>query len=277
MNSFLYIWRSVTRRSRVHINMLVILACALVLPLIVSFVHDSIVYGSQMQSVYNTGDSHFQIRFVNESDFTIWYENDTLFFKSKIGINADNHTLLYDKILSSFAELNNGDSILTDMIGMYNTVENERTSYQINIILTLFVGIAIWIISAAYRVHIGYFKTEIGILTSIGANSRTIITLFATELAILFIGATLLALGMANAIVRLLYMFFLQIDSGKNLGWSVFHINPTNTVFVIAVMLICITVMFLYIIRHTQMALPTELLQTTANDDKLIRKKRNCA
>jgi|GEM_PF-3218674 len=293
----IYIKQSFKKRLKMHVNIFIILMCAVILPLIFSIYRDSYLYGNKLNIVYQTQNAHYIIKnatedyipyFQNLSEFDIKFIDGNLYFTIKDEINAklfikgeylpkdisqDYLSILYNIMISIPDE----SLLLGNLSGLYQGATNSiNYSFQLTFIITIFILISMLVIQAAYRIHIGNFTHEVGILMAIGATKKQITRIFAIELIVLFILAGISALIISGVLMALLFHFYLQTDASTgNFSWVIFHIDSINTAIIFAILFVFLVGVFILSIRQFFKKMPIDLLSSSENNEKLKRYKKS--
>lgn len=236
--------------------------CAFLLPLIISIYRDSLVYGVELQNYHFHRGQTIHITGAQPEDLLLFQDIEGLtapFFEDRtIYMNFDSqesaayyqdlhqrialNVLLNSKASQSgramevlFYDVN--DTMLDDEY-MQTTLQNMRLA---NLFLLLFSGL---IVQAACRNHLDSFSGELEELSAIGAGKGQLFRMFLAEQAFLFPLASVGAVGIAYAVMRLLYEKYLGNMAASTAIWRVFHMEIQNTALQIGFFLvICLAAM----------------------------------
>ncbi len=293
---FLYIRRSLKRQLKMHRNIFIILTCVFILPLMFSILHDSILYGQQAQFFNETQGAHYRVYDAKEEylpyfqelkSFDCWYDDGSIFLFIKNAKNREEfenlplhqpptalQSSLSDEISATEARLGWATRTI-DLSGLHMQRKEDaqfavQLRYGIVIILLLSIGIA----QAAYRIHVGNFTHDLGVLTSLGATMRHIAGMFAAELALQFVAAGALALLVSCAGMGALFYFFLE-NTNSSHQWMLFHIDIRSIAIVYAALLLVLVVVFGITMLMLRRKAPQGLLGTEARKGKHQRSKHS--
>lgn len=292
MSIFMYIRQSLKKRFKMHFNMLIILVCAFILPFIFSFLRDSYIFGDKMQALNDVEKSHHaHYKIINAKeehlpyfekltnleakyieDAIYLYIKDSAianeFIKGKLDASIEFQEYGYE-LGTMINEIGDSSLLLSNLSGIYRTgYGTENFSFQITFIIVIVILISMLVVQAAYRIHIGNFSYEIGILTAIGATKKQILKIFATELIILFSLSGALALAFTYTGMYLLFRFFLEVKE-SNFGWQIFHVNWLNTLIVFLIMFVFLAGVFVLLFYNFLKKRPISLLASSSNNEKL--------
>lgn len=259
MSYLLYLKRSLLRRTKQHLSLLIILTCAFILPLLISVYRDSSVYGRKQQLLDLTSGVTFRISNAVESDIT--------YFENMSGLSAPEYfdgeirlTILNDRAWQNEREYANygmkimrviEDNGLSHLYAssygydMAHGIPDSSEASEHTALLLLNFGIIVissFIVGSAYKSHIRRFSSDMGILRSCGAENRQIFTIFLVEFIVTFSVSALLAVVISAAVMKLLFMSYLQVNDIEGLAWIIFRMEPLNTLLHIAVFFVVLLV-----------------------------------
>ena len=260
----------------------------MVLPLIFSFLRDGSIYGNHTQIIAATQNAHYRLLNVKdenvqyfkklENEFIIRYENGVILLTIKDEIQAKryengelNREEFFDyenEIAEIFKEIGDTSMILGDLSKLYTSDNAKESSQQITFVITISIFISMFVIQSAYRIYIGNFSHEIGILTSIGASKKHILKIFFIELIIIFVFSGVIATALSYIGMYALFHFFLQVNSG-NFTWMIFNVNWMNTGIVFLILFAFLLIVFSLTFFNLFKKMPLGLLVSSANDEEL--------
>ena len=190
MSYFVYLKRSLHKRNFRHLFFFIILTCTMVMPLILSIYSSSVQEGIRQFVLDSTKGSVFWIENAKETDLMLFqdleslearYEDHVIYLSLTADADPDSEELnrrqehqlqhiINERSNSNLHPLNNfyfgRDESYADLVN-----ENRRTEWMI-------AGIALLVFLACYGAHLRLFRTDIGILRSIGAGKGKIVLLF---------------------------------------------------------------------------------------------------
>lgn len=259
MSYLLYLKRSLLRRTKQHLSLLIILTCAFILPLLISVYRDSSVYGRKQQLLDLTSGVTFRISNAVESDIT--------YFENMPGLSAPEYfdgeirlTILNDRAWQNEREYANHGMKIMKVIednglshlyassygyDMAHGIPDSSEASEQTALLLLNFGIIVissFIVGSAYKSHIRRFSSDMGILRSYGAENRQIFAIFLVEFIVTFSVSALLAVVISSAVMKLLFMSYLQVNDIEGLAWIIFRMEPLNTLLHIAVFFVVLLV-----------------------------------
>ena len=284
---YMYIVRSLKKQFKTHVNILIILVCAMVLPLIFSFIRDGQIYGKHEQVKYSTQNAHYKFINVNdenvqyfnklENNFNVRYEDCVILLTIKDKIQAkrfENGELslqesfeLYDNEIYEILKEIDDDSIrMIGLSGLYASNNTKESTREITFVIRISIFISMFVIQAAYRIYIGKFSYEIGVLTSIGASKKHILKIFLIELIILFVFSGVITTVLSYIGTYALFHFYLQVNI-SNFTWMIFNVNWINTGIIFVILFTFVLIVFFLTFVNLFRKMPLGLLVSSANDE----------
>ncbi len=263
MYLILYLKRSFCRRFKKHLHLYLVLTCALLLPLLVSFYRDSQDYGWMLQGLSYTKGQSFKISNVIGADCQYFQEIDGLsspFFEDGaiyLKILDDNEWknlptmgLYSQKIQQRIDGMEHGNAFVVgyeygfahgehDDIYEQERQQRMKQMYQFSELLTLFM---VLIVYSAYKSHLRFFSVEMATLSSFGASRRQIARIFLVEFGAIFVLSAASAVLISAGTIKAL---FDAIQKGRNettLTWLVFRADTRNTAILILIYFLALAV-----------------------------------
>ncbi len=260
MRYLIYLRRSFQRRFFRHLALFLILISAMAMPLIVSIYRASDLQGTKEEILENTMGSDFLIRNANEEDLPFFMDISGLEASYNDGIillkDISGEEVLSDDAFEHYSEqiqdrmVQSGNEHLSaTCVSYYGDDESlYHASGQILTISWLITAVALAVFLSSYGNHLRLFQPEIGVLRSIGASRGQIVLLFLSEYIVIFLSASILAVAFSALIMKLLFVFYLEIRHVEGLASVVFHMNISEMLqylvafFVIGSITVCISV-----------------------------------
>lgn len=260
MSYLLYLKRSLLRRTKQHLSLLIILTCAFILPLLISIYRDSSEYGRRQQLLDMSKGETYHILNATEADTKLFedidglsaprYEDGAIYLHILSDEEWKDHWIVYnyDEKVSERIK-NNGETRLTLMGYDYNMghgIPSDSTdSEQLGLMILNFSVILLssFTVGSAYKSHIKRFSSDMGVLRSCGANNRQINTIFIAEFVVIFALSAASALLISTGVMKLLFASYLEISNVDGLAWVIFKMNPRNTalhIVIFFVVLLCV-------------------------------------
>lgn len=220
MSYFLYLKQSFRRRPMWHLNIYVIITCALILPLLFSIYLDSSSYGWSQQLISMAKGETFHIANADEKDAEV--------FRNIEGLSEPywEDGTVYVHILDDEQWKN------TETMQYFGSLLQKRLKAADNTML----HITAYDYDTAHG--ISHDAQEAGgqaILSSCGADNRQINRLYFAEFTVLFFGAAISAVLIAAGTMKLLFHFYLEVKEGQGIAWLIFKIEPVHTILCIVV------------------------------------------
>lgn len=243
----LYLRRSFSRRFQKHFSLYLVLTCAFLLPLLISFYRDSRSYGSMQQLLFLSKGQTFHISNVTEADCQYFQGIEGLsspFFEGgKIYLKIENDeewknfstlNMYSSQVQQRINEMGRSDvfftgneyerahGISTDAV----LLSSQRQLYAMNVLLILFMA---FIVQSTYRSHLQSFSSDMETLSCCGANRRQIASIFLIEFLVVFASSAISAVLISGGILKILFWSFLEMQEDSGLAWLVFHVDVQNT------------------------------------------------
>lgn len=253
MSYFLYLKQSFRRRPMWHLNIYVIITCALILPLLFSIYLDSSSYGWSQQLISMAKGETFHIANAGEKDVEVfrnieglsepYWEDGTVYVHILDDEQWKNtETMQYFGSLLQ-KRLQTADNTMLHITAYdYDTAHGISHDAQeaggqviIRILSVFIMFISAGIMKSAYENHLRRFQSDMAILSSCGADNRQINRLYFAEFAVLFFCAAISAVLIAAGTMKLLFHFYLEVKEGQGIAWLIFKIEPVHTILCIAV------------------------------------------
>ena len=253
MSYFLYLKQSFRRRPMWHLNIYVIITCALILPLLFSIYLDSSSYGWSQQLISMAKGETFHIANADEKDAEVfrnieglsepYWEDGTVYVHILDDEQWKNtETMQYFGSLLQ-KRLKTADNTMLHITAYdYDTAHGISHDAQeaggqviIRILSVFIMFISAGIMKSAYENHLRRFQSDMAILSSCGADNRQINRLYFAEFAVLFFCAAISAVLIAAGTMKLLFHFYLEVKEGQGIAWLIFNIEPVHTILCIAV------------------------------------------
>lgn len=253
MSYFLYLKQSFRRRPMWHLNIYVIITCALILPLLFSIYLDSSSYGWSQQLISMAKGETFHIANADEKDVEVlrnieglsepYWEDGTVYVHILDDEQWKNtETMQYFGSLLQ-KRLKTADNTMLHITAYdYDTAHGISHDAQeaggqviIRILSVFIMFISAGIMKSAYENYLRRFQSDMAILSSCGADNRQINRLYFAEFAVLFFCAAISAVLIAAGTMKLLFHFYLEVKEGQGIAWLIFKIEPVHTILCIAV------------------------------------------
>lgn len=253
MSYFLYLKQSFRRRPMWHLNIYVIITCALILPLLFSIYLDSSSYGWSQQLISMAKGETFHIANADEKDAEVfrnieglsepYWEDGTVYVHILDDEQWKNtETMQYFGSLLQ-KRLKTADNTMLHITAYdYDTAHGISHDAQeaggqviIRILSVFIMFVSAGIMKSAYENHLRRFQSDMAILSSCGADNRQINRLYFAEFAVLFFCAAISAVLIAAGTMKLLFHFYLEVKEGQGIAWLIFKIEPVHTILCIAV------------------------------------------
>ena len=253
MSYFLYLKQSFRRRPMWHLNIYVIITCALILPLLFSIYLDSSSYGWSQQLISMAKGETFHIANADEKDAEVfrnieglsepYWEDGTVYVHILDDEQWKNtETMQYFGSLLQ-KRLKTADNTMLHITAYdYDTAHGISHDAQeaggqviIRILSVFIMFISAGIMKSAYENHLRRFQSDMAILSSCGADNRQINRLYFAEFAVLFFCAAISAVLIAAGTMKLLFHFYLEVKEGQGIAWLIFKIEPVHTILCIVV------------------------------------------
>lgn len=264
----LYLKRSFLRNSRKHLSLYLILTCAFLLPLLVSFYRDSSAYGTSQSLLFQSKGQTFHIQNVTMEDSHYFhdieglsepfFEDNTIYlkilneeeWKDSESLNAYGNVVLErvkatgkSHIITKAYDFYSANGISTD-----NTFNSGQTVLLImNIILILFASL---IVQSSYRSHLQHFYHDMKTLSFCGADKRHISLIFAVEFIAVFIVSSISAIFISASILKILFWLFLEVKEVPGLAWVIFHIDGKSTIIHLIIYFLSLGTVLLYSLKQ---------------------------
>lgn len=261
MNYLIYLRRSFQRRFFRHLALFLILVSAMTMPLIVSIYRASDLQGTREEILENTMGSDFLIRNANEQDLSFFmdisgleasYNDGIILLKDVSGeeILSDDAFEYYSEQIQNRMVQSGNENLSATCVSYYGDDESlYHASGQMLTISWLITAVALAVFLSSYGNHLRLFRSEIGVLRSIGAARGQIVLLFFSEYIVIFLSASVLAVALSALIMKLLFVFYLEIRHVEGLASIVFHMNIDEMLqylaafFIIGSVTVCISVL----------------------------------
>ncbi|MDR0897405.1 MAG: ABC transporter permease [Oscillospiraceae bacterium] len=241
MGISLYLRASLKRRLRVHLSLFIVLTCAMMLPLMISILRASTLYGSERQLDTKHQQSPIA-RFYEVSPeyaadfgsipglFATYDEGvltiDTLNPEDKR--DADKVAAYERQVYSKSSEVGDRDGVVLSI--HYEQVRardpgDKAGAQQMLLVDAMVFVIAILIVASTYRQHIRLFQGDMAALRALGAKKRQINALFYLEFILLFVLSAAAAVGLSSGVLYPIFKYFLEVTDISNLSWVMFHVD----------------------------------------------------
>lgn len=252
MEYLVYLRRSLRRRPARHLTILVIMTCALVLPLLFSIYLDSSEYGECQQLISWTKGETFHINNAREEDCAIFADMEGLstpYFEDGViymhilddGQWQDEGTMAYyGDQLAQRMEQAGADRMGIAVHNYYNahgiskdpqTIKGRRVIWAFSVFVMVLSAL---VIKSAYQSHLRRFRSDIGVLCSCGADNSQISAIFLVEFFFLFVLSAVSAVVISAVVMKLLFSAYMEISGVKGLAWVIFKMDPWNTALCVA-------------------------------------------
>jgi predicted lysophospholipase L1 biosynthesis ABC-type transport system permease subunit len=254
----------------------VILTCAIILPLIFTIFRDSKVHGTEAQTLDFTHGAAFSVQPATEQDLSYFKDIDGLSAEYENGvihvrITAQGNVSAekeyeYDFILRERAAgSGNNELMVYSNLHMGEDESIGKFANQLLLVNAVIILISFLIIGSAYKVHLNKFESDIGVMTSYGAENRQITKMFVIEFVLLFLLSSITAVLVSTATMYILFKLFLEIKAIGNLSWVVFDVNPISVLINLAMLLITGLAVVLLTLRKRFKTTTANLMKTTAS------------
>lgn len=241
--------QSLRRRPKVHRTMLFLLICALLLPLLLGILGDSIAYGRWQQAYQTHRFSHYIIHGANKSQLPafsklspfraeyadgkiyLFYTKDADLKKAK----EDYAALLSDeKSIQGLLSQLDAPGLSFSSFVLYEHEDEVGSDFlnQITFIKLFAHVLAMALVCISYHVHMDSFSREIKILRAQGAARKHIAALFSAEAFALYLFSSAIATPVAYFGMKIIISNLLHISEG-DMGWILFHFSWGSYVFLL--------------------------------------------
>lgn len=261
MRYLIYLRRSFQRRFFRHLALFLILISAMAMPLIVSIYRASDLHGTQEKILENTMGSDFLIRNAKEQDMLFFMGISGLEASYNDGIillkNISGEAVLSDDTFERYSEQiqdrmvqSGNENLRATCVSYYGDDESlYHASGQMLTVSWLITAVALAVFLSSYGNHLRLFRPEISVLRSIGASKGQIVFLFLSEYILIFLSASILAIAFSGLVMKILFVFFLEIRHVEGLASVVFHMNISEMLqylsafFITGCVTVCISVL----------------------------------
>lgn len=252
MTYLLYMKRSFTRSPRRHAVLFAVLTCAFLLPLLISIYRDSNAWGTRQYLLARSAGETYHIGDATEVDVPYFegirglsapvYRDGTIYLhilSDEEWRNSESVTVFENEIRKRMEASGNEALLPTAFSYEYahgistdpSHLSGQRILLLVNMLVIL---LSVSVVRSAYRSHLKRFTSDIGTLRACGASRRQISTLFAAELAAVFLLAAACAVVISVVSLKVLFTAFLEIRH-DSLTWLIFHVKPMNILLHLAV------------------------------------------
>ena len=271
------------KRPQRHISLYVILTCAFLIPLFISFYRDSLAYGQKQFLLSDSKGQAFHIYNASEEDTAYFkgidglsepvFEDGTVYLSilSDDEWKDDMEMFEYGEKITHIVNSVEGKQwkainydyyyahgISTDPVD----ISTQRILFIANVIVIFISAYVIW---SAYRSHLKKFSSEVGILLSYGATNRGIRKVFISEFILFFSLSLISALVISWVVVKALFVKFFETYSDNGLAWIIFHVDIVNTLICILFLLVTL----LYAVFSTMGSMEKESMWTLISENKI--------
>ena len=271
------------KRPQRHISLYVILTCAFLIPLFISFYRDSLAYGQKQFMLSESKGQTFHINNASEEDTAYFkgieglsepvYEDGTVYLSilSDDEWKDDMKIFDYSDEITHIIESVEGkqwNAVAYDYYYAHGIsddpleISTQRILFIANVIIIFISAYVIW---SAYRNHIRKFSSDMGILLSYGATNRGIRKIFITEFILIFSLSLISALVISWVVVKALFVKFFETYSDNGLAWIIFHVDIVNTLICILFLLVTL----LYAVFSTMGSMEKESMWTLISENKI--------
>ena len=260
--------RSMKRRPKVHLTMLVLLICSFILPLSFNILKDSIVEGRKQQQYADTRGAHYIVNGAQLNYLPQFQELDGLrseFYEGRIFLYLNDAQLAdeahhspgiltpYENaILDTLRQISDPAVYMINYTQFDTSYADEQTqtfASQLDMVIMFAIISSVLLVFVAYRIHMQSFLFEIRIYISLGATSGNIAMIFFAELIILSALSCAIGLFIACGSMYGLMKTLLSVRSG-NIAWMVFHLRGTSILQVIGTILFALCLVFIVSMRQ---------------------------
>ena len=265
MRYFVYLRRSFTRAWRAHVLLILLLSCAISLPLGLSILYASYQHGDALRAEFVSGGHHIGIHNAKPGDeayFADLQGGSAVWEDGKLYIDRDPDN---PKVVFDDENYSAGDPLHTDVrmraeespnsliVEYYENYFGDNAGY---VIPDAFFSVALVFSNAILCFALGAYwhrnGGEMRKLQSIGASGRQIFMLSYVHMLVVQILASLLAAMMSTGFLYTLTKRFLtlfmtgtQRHASSSNFWLAFHVNPTQMLLFIGIAFATSTVFFL--------------------------------
>lgn len=252
MEYLVYLRRSLRRRPARHLTILVIMTCALVLPLLFSIYLDSSEYGERQDMLSRTKGETFHINNAREEDCSIFADMEGLsapyFEDGFIYMHIlDDEQWQNEEMVNYYADQLKQRMKQAGADYMRITVQNFFRAHGINNdpqkingrrVIRMFSAfvmvLSALVIRSAYQSHLRRFRSDIGVLCSCGADNGQISAIFLVEFVFLFVLSAVSAVVISAVVMKLIFSAYMEISGVEGLAWVIFKMDPWNTALCVA-------------------------------------------
>ena len=252
MTYLLYMKRSFTRSPRRHAVLFAVLTCAFLLPLLISIYRDSNAWGTRQYLLARSAGETYHIGNATEADVPYFegirglsapvYRDGTIYLhilSDEEWRNSESVTVYENEIRKRMETSGNEALLPTAFSYEYahgistdpSHLSGQRSLLLVNVLVIL---LSVSVVRSAYQSHLKRFSADVGTLRACGAGRRQISTLFAVELAAVFLLAAVCAVVVSLVSLKALFTAFLEIRH-DSLAWLIFHVEPMNILLHLAV------------------------------------------
>lgn len=252
MKYLVYLKESLRRRPARHLTILVIMTCALVLPLLCSIYLDSSEYGERLQLLDMTKGETFHIKNAREEDCAIFADMEGLsepYFKDGV---IYMHILDEEQWQDERAMADYGDQLTKRLEqagadyrwvtmqnyyyahGISNDPYSQNGRRGIGMFSVFVMVLSALVVRSAYQSHLRRFRSDIGVLCSYGADNGQIRVIFLVEFVFLFVLSAVSAVVISAGVMKLIFSAYMEISGVKGLSWVIFKMDPRNTALCVA-------------------------------------------
>lgn len=237
MRYLIYLKRSMQRRRWRHLSLLIILMCAMILPLIVSIYRSSNIYGMKMQTLNATKGYDYHLKNAQEKHLDAFrniegiskavFEDGTIYLAVSPEFSRSDETdeKITIAILRVLDKIGYASTNLFNFFLYGQNESNQRSEQHMRVLNGAVIALSLLIVSSSYNSHLRFFRQEIETLRAIGATRAQIMRMFWAEILLLFVPAALGALLLTSGLMRFLFHQYLQIRDIPTLSWAIFHID----------------------------------------------------
>lgn len=252
MKYLVYLKESMKRRPARHLTILVIMTCALVLPLLFSIYLDSSEYGERQELLSFTKGETFHIKNAREEDCSIFTDMEGLsapYFEDGVIYMhilddeqwQDEGTMAYyGNQLTQRMEQAGADYMWVTAQnfyrahGIYDDPQTKNGRRAIRILSVFVMVLSALVIRSAYQSHLRRFRSDIGVLCSCGADNSQISAIFLVEFVFLFVLSAVSAVVISAVVMKLIFSAYMEISGVEGLAWVIFKMDPWNTALCVA-------------------------------------------
>lgn len=236
-----YALRSFVRQFRRYAHMVLILACAMVTPLMLTILGSSMSYGERLEREAMSHGADFRIEgawpelaglFQARTEFSTEFSEGNIFLTvtdsaandERGGIRSASALQYADTIDSILSQANAGGLKVYDLTQLNAQGAQDGFSAQLRAMVVLVLLVSVLIFAAGYRSHVESFREDVYTLYEIGASRRQIALFFLIVLAAAYALSFLAAVVFSVGCMSVLFRFLLQVVSG-GYAWMVFHVE----------------------------------------------------